>query len=124
METETSGRTHDTRIFSPLAAPGPYNATLSENKSQHVCRRLQELSSKFEGFECGQHLDFKFLVMDIQRLKILRRTTALGSTHSGQYRFDHLLAKDQQRRQRADAGSAHPVPPRFTDPFHKRLAPQ
>src|SRR5215472_3408999 len=61
--------------------------------------------------------------MQIQRVKILRRTTALGSTHSGQYRFDHLLAKDQQRRQRADAGSAHPVAPRFTDPLHKRLAP-
>jgi hypothetical protein len=36
-------------------------------------------------------------------VKVLRRTTALGSTHSGQYRFDHLLAKDQQRRERADA---------------------
>src|SRR5215468_3660267 len=98
--------------------------TLSENKNQHVCHRVQRLSSKFQGFECGQHLDFKFLVMHIQRVKVLRRTTALGSTHSGQYRFDHLLAKDEQRRQRADAWSAHPVPPRFTDPLHKRLAPQ
>src|SRR5262245_38932935 len=61
--------------------------------------------------------------MHIQRVKVLRRTTALGSTHCGQYRFDQLLAKDQQRRQRADAWSAHPVPPCFTDPLHKRLAP-
>src|SRR5262249_21071618 len=37
--------------------------TLSENKNQHVCHRVQRLSSKFQGFECGQHLDFKFLVM-------------------------------------------------------------
>jgi hypothetical protein len=102
----------------------PYRdyVTLSENKNQHVCHRVQRLSSKFQGFECGQHLDFKFLVMHIERVKVLRRTTALGSTHSGQYRFDHLLAKDQQRRERADAWSAHPVPPRFTDPLHKRLA--
>src|SRR5262245_59481909 len=85
-----------TRIFSPLAV-----ATLcvSENKNQHVCHRVQRLSSKFQGFECGQHLDFKFLVMHIQRVKVLRRTTALGSTHCGQYRFDHLLAKDQQCRE-------------------------
>src|SRR4029450_2739669 len=83
-----------------------YFARLSENKNQHVCHRVQRLSSKFQGFECDQHLDFKFLVMHIQRVKVLRRTPALGSTHSGQYRFDHLLAKDQQRRERADAWSA------------------
>src|SRR5262245_5792403 len=61
----------DTRISSPLTAPRLCNATLSENKNQHVCHRVQRLSSKFQGFECGQHLDFKFLVMHIQRVKIL-----------------------------------------------------
>jgi hypothetical protein len=45
--------------------------------------------------------------MDIQRMKDLRWTTALGATDSSEYRFDHLLAQDQQRRQRSDAGSAH-----------------
>src|SRR5215510_5208075 len=120
------------RSLTPITTPAsttvssPLNTLCdtTENKNQHVCHRVQRLSSKFQCFECGQHLNFKFLVMHIQRVKVLRRTTALGSTHSGQYRFDHLLAKDQQRRQRADAWSAHPVAPRFTDPLHKRLAPQ
>src|SRR5262249_16877429 len=56
--------------------------------------------------------------------KVLWWTATLRPTDSGQYGFNHLLAQDQQRRERADAWSAHPVPPRFTDPLHKRLAPQ
>src|SRR5881227_4330911 len=80
------------------------NATLSENKNQHVCHRVQRSSGNFKCSQCGQHLDFKFLVMDIERIKVLRWTTALRPTDSGQYRFDHLLAQDQQCRQRADAG--------------------
>jgi len=62
---------------------------------------------EFQSLECGQHLTLKVLIMDVQRMKDLRRTTALEATDSGQYRFDHLLAQDQQRRQRSDAGSAH-----------------
>jgi hypothetical protein len=66
--------------------------------------------------------DLKFLVMDIERMNILGRTTALGPRHSGQYRFDHLLAQDQKRRQGADARSAHSVATRFAEPLHQRLA--
>src|SRR4030095_14706212 len=65
-----------TRGFSVLLPYRDY-VTLSENKNQHVCHRVQRLSSKFQGFECGQHLDFKFFVMHIQRVKVLRLTPAL-----------------------------------------------
>jgi hypothetical protein len=61
--------------------------------------------------------------MDIEWMKILGWTTALGSAYSGQYRFDHLLAQDQKRRQRTEAVPAHSVAARFANPFHQRLAP-
>src|SRR5678815_505024 len=70
------------------------NATLSENINQHVCHRVQRSSGEFQGSECGEHLALKVLVMDIQRMKVLGRTTAFGSTDPGQYRFYDLLAQD------------------------------
>ena len=57
--------------------------------------------------------------MDVERMKSLGRTTALGATHSGQHRFNHLLAQDLQRHQRADGGSAYSIAPRFVDPLYQ-----
>src|SRR4029450_2894447 len=127
----TRTRRQPTRGFSVLVLYRDYvlhcypktktNMFVIESKD---CHRVQGSSGDFQCLECGQHLALKFLVMDIQRMKVLGRTTTLGPTHPSQYRFDHLLPQDQQRRQRPDAGSAHSIPPRFTDSLHQRLAPQ
>src|SRR6266850_156282 len=99
-------------------------ALLSKNKNQHVCCRVQRSSSDFQCSKCSEHLALKLLVVVVERMKGLGWTTALGPTHSGQDRFDHLLAQDLQRHQRADAGSAHSIAPRFTDSLYQRLAAQ
>src|SRR6185369_5858128 len=70
-------------------------------------------SGNFQCLECGQHLALKSLVMIVKRMKVLRWTTALGPTDSGQYRFNHLLAQDQKRYERADTGPTHSIAPRF-----------
>ena len=57
-------------------------------------RRVQRSSGNFQGLECSQHLTLKFLVMDVERMNVLGRTTALGPKDSGQDRFDHLRAQD------------------------------
>jgi hypothetical protein len=61
--------------------------------------------------------------MDIEWMKILGWTTTLRPTYSGQYRFDHLLAQDQKRRQRPDTVPAHSIAARFANPLYQRLAP-
>ena len=55
-------------------------------------------------------------------MKILGLTTTLRATYSGQYWFDHLLAQDQKRSQRPDAGPAHSIATRFDDSLYQRLA--
>jgi hypothetical protein len=57
-------------------------------------------------------------------MNVLGRTTALGGTNASQHGFNHLLAQDQQRRQRPNAGSADPIAPCFANPLRQRLAPQ
>ena len=40
-------------------------ATLSENKNQHVCHRVQRSSGNFKCSQCGQHLDFYLKVREL-----------------------------------------------------------
>ena len=71
---------------------------------------------QFQDLQGGQHFVLEVLVMGIQRMNVLGRTTALATSDSGQHRLDYFFPQAQQSRQRADARAAHPVGTRAAEP--------
>ena len=70
---------------------------------------------QFQGWQGGPHFALAVLVMRIQRVKVFWGTSALGTSNAGQYPLEHLLAQDQQARQRVDPRTAHAVAARAAD---------